>query len=207
MKPNQSRFSKNIEKSHFITFQLKNTIPYDKWKKYKSLIQSEISQIKNKNSGKEELDKEYYNILKTNHLYIDEIIDTAEFGEAFLQEYKYASIVEESIRMKSKKDFFLIAYSIMPNHVHLLIKNIREPVYMILKSIKSLSERRINIVRENQEKIWQQESFESIIKTKKEQEDSIRYILNNPVRADLVKYWKRWPFNFCESNHLPSDMQ
>ncbi|MGH9765501.1 MAG: hypothetical protein ACREDR_27685, partial [Blastocatellia bacterium] len=44
---------------------------------------------------------------------------------------------------------------------------------------------------------WQHESFDRVIRDEDEFDRTIRYVLNNPVKAGLVGYWKDWKWNYC----------
>lgn len=48
-------------------------------------------------------------------------------------------------------------------------------------------------------KNWQHESFDRVIRDAEELESTIRYVLNNPVKAGLVDEWQDWPFSYCKS--------
>jgi len=48
------------------------------------------------------------------------------------------------------------------------------------------------------EKIWHEQSFDFQIKDAAEFEKVVRFILQNPVNAELVDDWKDWPFSFLK---------
>lgn len=81
----------------------------------------------------------------------------------------------------------------MPNHVHLLLEPFRGySISELLKGIKGASARKINkILEAKAKKIWMQESYDHIVRSEKEYFYFIRYIADNPVRANLPedKYW------------------
>jgi len=87
----------------------------------------------------------------------------------------------------------LHAAVVMPDHVHLLLTPIQdettgEPFLLerILKAIKGTSARRINILLKRQGRLWQEESFDHILRTHESAEDKTVYIVQNPVRKGLV---------------------
>lgn len=92
----------------------------------------------------------------------------------------------------------------MPNHVHLVFKHIKAvgqtdyPVTKILSSLKRYTARQANKVLNRKGQFWQHESFDRVIRNREELESIIRYVLNNPVKANLVKEWQDWQHSFCK---------
>ena len=80
----------------------------------------------------------------------------------------------------------LVAFVVMPNHVHLLI-NPKVPAAKITQFIKGVSARRANaILQRTGQPFWQDESFDRWVRSSKEMGNIIRYIENNPVKANLA---------------------
>jgi len=47
----------------------------------------------------------------------------------------------------------------------------------------------------------EQESFDHVIRAGKF-DATVRYVLNNPVKAGLVKDWRDWRWNYCRKELL-----
>lgn len=100
------------------------------------------------------------------------------------------------------------AYCIMSNHVHLLIehqrvkqaehggKSANYPVTEALRLLKGSTARLCNIQLNRTGSFWQHESYDHFVRTEGELEWTIRYILQNPVKAGLVNEWKSWKFTY-----------
>ena len=111
------------------------------------------------------------------------------------------------LEMQNKR-YELIAYCIMSNHCHLLIENIvqetahhsgksaKYPVTDTLRLLKGSTARDCNQILERSGKFWHDESYDHYVRTKDELERTILYILQNPVKAGLVKEWKDWKFSY-----------
>lgn len=86
----------------------------------------------------------------------------------------------------------MYACVIMPNHVHLLFTAMEgdqgEPFSLaeIMKGIKGVSARRINQLLGRKGFLWQDESFDRIMRAR-EFEFKRNYIIANPVDAGLCK--------------------
>nr|WP_255233344.1 transposase [Aliifodinibius salipaludis] len=106
---------------------------------------------------------------------------------------------------RDSKKYDLYAYCIMPNHVHLVFKllktedEIDNPVTEILRSLKRFTAREAKKALGREGQFWQHESFDRVIRDKGELESTIRYVLQNPVKANLVDTWTDWPYSFCKS--------
>ncbi|YCM42340.1 transposase [Verrucomicrobiaceae bacterium 227] len=92
----------------------------------------------------------------------------------------------ESIEHFKGVRYELDGFVVMPNHVHLLITP-KEGFKLskIMQSMKSFSAKGINVNEERSGKLWQVESFDRIVRNDREFERYVRYIEENPVKANL----------------------
>lgn len=90
---------------------------------------------------------------------------------------------------------------VMPDHVHLiltpLINEQRREIFSlidIMRGIKGASGRAINECLGRHGPVWQEESFDHVLRCSESVDAKIEYILQNPVRNGLVKNWRayRW---------------
>jgi REP element-mobilizing transposase RayT len=85
------------------------------------------------------------------------------------------------------------AVVIMPDHVHLLLTALRDAdghlysLVEILQAIKSASAHSLNRVLGRSGPVWQEESFDHVLRSVESFEEKLEYIRQNPVRAGLVK--------------------
>lgn len=132
------------------------------------------------------------------------LLDEAEKGSTWLHETEVAQIVKDAIHHRDQKEYDLYAYSIMPNHVHLIFKLLCEnessehQVTDILKSLKWFTALKANQLLQRNSVFWQAESYDRVIRDTRELENSIAYTLNNPVKAGLVTKWQDWPYSYCK---------
>ncbi len=103
----------------FITFRLQGSVPIHILKEYK---ESYINHEGNKtNKSKLELQDNYF-------LALDEYLDNNENEPYYLANPDIAKLVTESIHYRDGKDYKLVCYIIMSNHVHLIIYNLKKPL-------------------------------------------------------------------------------
>jgi REP element-mobilizing transposase RayT len=76
----------------------------------------------------------------------------------------------------------------MPNHVHLIMRPLQpttDPLEKILQSRKLRSSREINTALGESGTLWQEESFDRIIRDEEHLYRCLQYIGDNPRRAGL----------------------
>ncbi|MBK8549590.1 MAG: transposase [Ignavibacteria bacterium] len=134
----------------------------------------------------------------------DDILDSEKYGEKYLSNDKIAGVVKHCLHYPDNKDYNLICYSIMSNHVHIMFKLIKgnKGLSKIMQSIKRISATRSNKILGRTGTFWQDESFDRLIRNEKEFLAVLRYVLNNPVKAGLVAHWQDWKNSYCHTDYL-----
>ena len=87
----------------------------------------------------------------------------------------------------------LLAYTLMPNHLHAIMMTSNTNIMAIMQRFKSYTAHS----RQKQtglSKLWQDSFYDQGIRGAADLERSVRYLLANPVRAQLVAEWEMWPF-------------
>ena len=86
----------------------------------------------------------------------------------------------------------LYAIVVMPDHLHLLLKPLRDlsgwpyPLLDILQCFKSATAHRINQCLHTSGPVWQEESFDHVVRSDESLKEKAEYIRLNPVRRNLV---------------------
>lgn len=95
----------------------------------------------------------------------------------------------------SKAEAELLAYCLMPNHVHLIVIPYRpDSLSALLRKTHSRYARSINLERGWQGHLWQ-ERFHSFVMDQEHLLAAARYVELNPVRAGLCERPDRWPWS------------
>ena len=118
----------------------------------------------------------------------------------YLKQDEIAKIVADSMKFYDGKDYELLCYCIMPNHVHFIIKLNKEARLLedIMHSIKRYSASKANKVLKRAGQFWQHENYDHIIRNEQELENIIDYVLNNPIKAGLIKNQDNWKWNYLK---------
>jgi putative transposase len=70
----------------------------------------------------------------------------------------------------------------------------------IMHSIKRHSAFEANRLINRSGEFWQAENYDRYCRNHEEWSRTIRYVLNNPVKAGLVKEWQEWKWSYCRKN-------
>jgi len=201
-----------IGDTFFVTFRLKGSIPRIKLKELKENLEERKLEIKRQKSPFES--KLIYEEQKRYFAKYDALLDAVNSGPTYLKEPAIAEIIAKEMHRFDEELYDLIAYTIMPNHVHLLINtSIQlpdidmslwdqldvEPLNNIMKKIKGPSAIYSNRALGREGKFWQRESYDHYVRNPLEQEKIIAYILNNPVKARLATSWEKHPFTYMKT--------
>ncbi len=118
----------------------------------------------------------------------------------FTEDWMFA-IVETAFFADHKKECLIYAYVVMADHTHVIVQPLPRvndpvawcdqdafyPLERICGRIKGRSSRRINQRAGRSGELWQPESFDRTIRGRRDLENAIDYIHNNPVRWKLVE--------------------
>ncbi len=97
------------------------------------------------------------------------------------------SLVKQHLLFGHTRYYKLLAAQVMPDHVHLILRP-HPPFSLsrILKGIKGATARKLNRRRRRRGSLWQDESFDRIIRSEKEFREILDYMFRNPVSTGLA---------------------
>jgi len=119
---------------------------------------------------------------------------------ADLTRLEVAQILSGALHYFAGERYDLYDHTIMPDHVHAIIKPMRrtdgswEPLSRILHSIKSWTANRVNEALGRRGALWQDETYDHVIRDEKDYDTKSEYIWLNPVVAGLVQRPEDWPW-------------
>ncbi len=93
----------------------------------------------------------------------------------------------------------ILGYCVMPNHIHLLAFNVDGSLLDLMIRLKGRSAARLRGRVESP--LWQRSFHDHIIRRNEDINRTIRYLLENPVRAGLVSDWTE--YRWCGSMEWP----
>lgn len=195
----------------FITTHLHDSIPFDVLKKLKAERNEKIKQVKAQHLI--DLQKEIYLIRRAYFYRYDELLDACQNSPSFLNQPEIATIVETKIRKYDGQYYNLIAFTLMPNHIHLILDfsiqlpttkiwNVDEYVNLskVMNLIKGGSAYEANKLLKRKEPFWQNGYYDRYIRNHYHYVGAVNYTINNVVKAGLYKYWIEHEFTWVCQN-------
>jgi putative transposase len=216
----------------FVTFRLTETVPrpvlqlYHAQKKWLQEETRRVAALKMKDDSPEMQThaKRLEEFHRNWFVKFEDILHKAETGPTWLKDERVAEVVAEALHYRDSKVYRLDAYCIMWNHVHTVFspflaeKDLREvlspaglifmsknpPLNAIMKSLKGYSAWEANRVLGRKGTFWEQESYDHVVRDDEELDRVVKYVLNNPVKAGLVKDWPQWRWSYRRNAGPPT---
>ena len=182
----------------FITYNLKFEIPEE----IKNIITQKRTGFQNNNKNPSKI--EIINFDKRIFDMFDNFLAKYKNSPQWLNEPKIANLVSESLHFLNKKYYKLFSFCIMPNHVHTLFKPLidenTEPFSLpkIMHDHKRFTAREANKVLHRIGHFWQDEYYDHYIRNDNEFFNVVWYIINNPVKTNLVTHWEDWKYTWVD---------
>ena len=180
----------------FVTFRLADSMPVSRRGEWEHLLKVEGDREK-----------------RTK---LEEYLDLGH-GECHLRDRKIAKIVEDAMLHFHNERYELLAWCVMPNHVHVLVNVWCLPLDEMIQSWKRFSatralkllrtERRSPNRREKSApdhtpnrssalpSFWQREYWDTFMRDEEQKRKAVPYIENNPLKAGLCRVDKEWLFS------------
>ena len=134
---------------------------------------------------------------------IDRELDSG-LGECWLRDPEIASLVQDALLHSDGQRYRLLAWCLMPNHVHVVIDMLdgANSLGSIVRSWKSFTARRANHRLGRSGSFWHPDYFDRYMRNEGQLNRTIEYVEQNPVKAGLVTAAIDWPWS---SAHFRND--
>jgi putative DNA methylase len=189
--------------AHFVTYRLADTIPVEVLRLWREETEAAIRRFGPE--GRSRAHKLYF-------ARMDKYLDQQD--KAWLATPTVAAMIRGNLYHHDGTLYHLLAYCIMPNHVHVLLQptwtieqpvegvdepvgeraDARSPLSRIMHSLKSYTANEANKLLRRRGRFWQAESYDHWVRDDDELERIVAYIANNPVKAKLVSRPCDWYF-------------
>ena len=182
----------------FLTFRLAGSLPSEVlWRMAdeRRLLEEALKKDSVESSSR------FRELARRHFAMLESWLDKATIGPTWLADARVAGIVAEALHHRDGKKYRLDAYSIMPNHVHSVFaplerNNKPESLSSIRHSLKRYTAKRANHLLSRSGAFWEHESFDHYIRNRAEWKRITKYVLQNPVKAKLVRTGEEWPWNY-----------
>ena len=97
-------------------------------------------------------------------------------------------IVLEHIKSGQSRFYLLVAVQVMSNHVHVILTpKDGFSLSRILKGVKGVSAKLVNEYRGQSGSLWEQESYDRIIRNQIDFDEKLNYMYENPLKAGIAE--------------------
>ena len=201
----------------FVTFRLANSIPRSLIARYKN-----EKQIIEHESSKRSPDGADLRSIKLREFHrnwfriFEDILDKETTGPLWLKNDDVAATISESLLYRNGKDYDLKVFCIMSTHVHAVFKpylspesisevpgpgrgrfeSSQPPLGAIMHSLKGYTARKANKLLGRSGQFWEVESYDHEVRNSEDFARIVRYVLQNPVKANLVDDWRQFKWTW-----------
>ena len=113
-------------------------------------------------------------------------------GPHHLDNPTIAGAVETALTFFHNKRYNLLAWVVMPNHVHVLVTVWHVPLAKIVESWKKYTARYGNSILGERGRFWERDYWDTYIRSEQHERKTRKYIENNPVNARLTRAPEEW---------------
>ena len=202
---------------HFITYRLAGTLPMHVIEN----LRARKAHLLRQKPDDLTLPAHRERVHKQLFAHYDRYLDQSH-GRAWLAVPAVAAVIRKSLYYHDGGKYHLLAYCVMPNHVHVLLQPLEvalrpvsaeqevqaatdkdgfgevpdasSPLSSIMHSLKSYTANLANRLLHRAGAFWQHESYDHWVRDENELERIVDYIAANPVKAGLVKEPHEWFF-------------
>ena len=121
-------------------------------------------------------------------------ICTHHRARLFVSDSAVRVVVTQLSRTAHAERFSVIAYCLMPDHIHALVGG-THPAADFREFVRLFKQQSaFRWKRENASTLWQRSYFEHVLRDEEDTIGVAKYILENPVRAGLVERPEAYPY-------------
>jgi putative transposase len=132
---------------------------------------------------------------------------TAQRRPLFVDAAIVNTVREQILRCADHFDFAVLAYCFMPDHLHLLIEATAEGADAIQFVHQAKQRSGYACGRCGMSRLWQPSFYDHILRSDETTPSVARYILENPVRAQLVGSPAEYPFSGSSRHSISEIME
>jgi len=189
-----------VDASYFVTIKLKGSLPAD--------VQEKLEQERATFYSEHRSDDEVDAFQRSRFMRVEHMLDSVVPGVDHLRNSAVARIVFDAFQwIEEKKGWRISALTMMPNHVHAVMRNDygrNDRLNEDLGLLKGFTAREANKqLGLTGQAFWMNENFDHWCRTDAHVVKAVRYCAQNPVKAGLAHQWQEWPWTKIHPDYLP----
>ena len=204
----------------FVTFRLAGSIPQtvlQTWRSERDWLKAKENQAKDEETR--------ISFHRRWFKRFEDVLHSSGEGPMWLGEETVAAMMQECLHFRDGKLYELHAFCIMSNHVHIVFMPLLDAqklqpkittqglrlvsddpdLQAIMQSIKSYSAHKANKLLQREGEFWESESYDDWVRDDEEFMRIVRYVLENPVKAGLVRNWREWSWSYVKEEDFPGE--
>ena len=156
----------------YITYRLADSLPAERRQEWEALLKIE-----------DDLERQ-----RKLEAYLD-----LGHGACYLRDPRIADLVQGNLWHHDGSKYRLLAWVVMPNHVHALIEVWGVPLGKIIQNWKTYTAKAANETLRRNGSFWEEDYFDRYIRNEIHHANAVNYVEGNPVKAGLTKVPQDWP--------------
>jgi hypothetical protein len=172
--------------TYFVTFWLADALPQSKLRELDALKREWEKKLANADD-QSLLNGQWAAYSRLVMQQVESWLDQG-MGDCWLRQPTFAQIVAESLHYFDGVQYELGCYVVMPNHVHTVLRPLSPtewPLEKILQSRKRHTSHEIQMLLGRRTALWQDESFDRIVRDAEHLYRCVQYVGSNARRAGL----------------------
>ncbi|HEX3228542.1 MAG TPA: hypothetical protein VHQ95_06220 [Pyrinomonadaceae bacterium] len=189
----------------FVTFRLAGSLPksvIEQWQNERQWLEHlEQTNPAHFSEVKSDFERQWF-------AKFESVLDGGSYGPTWLKDERIAQQLVDSLHYRDGSVYRLDAFSIMPNHAHVVFKPLPledetngenesyHSLASIMQSLKGFTAYKCNRLLGREGEFWAHESFDHFVRDHEEWMRIMAYVLNNPVKAGYVSQWQDWKWSY-----------
>jgi putative transposase len=179
---------RQVGATYAVTFRLADSLPQEKLDMLRSMRREWEAKTPEPRS---EIAWQVYarSVAQHVHEWLDQGAGACHFSDP-----SFASELARSVLHFQNQQYHVACYVVMPNHCHLIMRPFEEhDLEDLIGAIKGVTSRFVNRALGRSGDLWQQESFDRLIRDEVHLYHAVQYVGNNPRMSGLPEsQWFRW---------------
>jgi REP element-mobilizing transposase RayT len=191
----------------FVTFRLECSIHSDVGRQLQAELQQNLELIRASGLSPEEQHIAHQRAQKRFFAKFDAALDVAEIGPTYLEKEKVAEIVAGELMLLEDTGVQVLAFALLPNHVHAVLHLPAANNLSFYKSLQLLHQRTAALCSRKIRlpagaDFWQTGSYEYPVYDADELARIITYVQRHAKRLRLPARWHDWPYVYVAPKYL-----
>jgi putative transposase len=179
------------EKAYFVTIRVQGSVPA-----------AVLAQMRAEREALDEADARMrFRLQRIHFLRIEQLLDASGSQYRPLDHAEVAEMVLGNLSWLAGRGWRTYAATVLSTHMHVLVRNMSGRSGELLKDLahfKHYTAQRANRMLGRCGHFWAREDFDHWIRSPSRFESVVRYIADNPVKAQRVSRWDEWPWTYVD---------